>query len=172
MEVKAINTVLEKLHSADGFKEYMAHWDKLHEDYKRREEKEIGIISFYGRQVNRISKIVRPRARSLGIQTKINTVDKFQGMERNIVIVSTVRSDKAIGKDGLVDNKSAGFAESPERLNVALSRARRLLIVVGNKKFFSTIKDSDGNYLYRNAIQVIEKQGNNHIIEYSDLLNG
>ena len=169
-EIVAINTILEKLSSADGFKDYMAHWDTLKEEYKRNEEKEIGVISFYGRQVGRIKKNVRPKARQMGLRTKINTVDKFQGMERNIVIVSTVRSDKAVQGTGVIENKSAGFADSPERLNVALSRARRLLIVVGNKKFFSTIRDKQGNYLYRNAIEEIESKGK--VIEYSDLIHG
>lgn len=169
-EIIAINTVLEKLSSADGFKEYMDHWDTLKEEYKRNEEKEIGVISFYGRQVSRIKKDVRPRARQLGLRTKINTVDKFQGMERNIVIVSTVRSNSAIHGTGIKENRKAGFADSPERLNVALSRARRLLIIVGNKSFFSTIKDKQGNFLYLNAIREIERQGK--IIEYTDLING
>jgi superfamily I DNA and/or RNA helicase len=106
----------------------------------------------------------------MGLRTKINTVDKFQGRERNIVIVSTVRSDTAVHGTGTIENKSAGFADSPERLNVALSRARRLLIVVGNKKFFSTIKDKQGNFLYRNAIREIESKGK--VIEYRDLING
>lgn len=169
-EIQAINTILEKLSTADGFKEYMAHWDTLKEEYKRNEEKEIGIISFYGKQVSRIKRNVRPRARQLELRTKINTVDKFQGMERNIVIVSTVRSNKAIHGAGIKENRKAGFADSPERLNVALSRARRLLIVVGNKDFFSTIKDKQGNYLYNNAIREIERNGK--VIEYKDLING
>ena len=169
-EIQAINTILEKLSTADGFKEYMAHWDTLKEEYKRNEEKEIGIISFYGKQVSRIKRNVRPRARQLELRTKINTVDKFQGMERNIVIVSTVRSNKAIHGAGIKENRKAGFADSPERLNVALSRARRLLIVVGNKDFFSTIKDKQGNYLYKNAIREIERNGK--VIEYKDLING
>ena len=94
----------------------------------------------------------------------------FQGMERNIVIVSTVRSNKAVHGTGIEENRKAGFADSPERLNVALSRARRLLIVVGNKDFFSTIKDKQGNFLYLNAIREIEHQGK--VIEYTDLING
>ena len=168
-EIRAINTVLEALSSAEGFKEYMAHWGTLKEDYKRREEQEIGVISFYGRQVSRIRQNVKPRARDLGIMTKINTVDKFQGMERNIVIVSTVRSNRAKTSSGIVDNTDAGFARSPERLNVALSRARRLLIVVGNKDFFSNIRDREGNYIYRNAIDQIAKNG--LVIDYNTLLS-
>ena len=54
-------------------------------------------------------------------------------MERNIIIVSTVRSN---------NNKNIGFAKEIERINVAFSRARCLLIVVGNKHQF----ESNRNY--------------------------
>ena len=154
--------------SIGGFKEYMEHWDGIKSESKRKEEKEIGVISFYGKQVRKIRESVRPRARQLGLQIKMNTVDKFQGMERNIVIVSTVRSNKLDrGNDRIEVNRDAGFAKSPERLNVALSRARRLLIVVGNKDFFSGIRDKEGNYLYRNAIREIERSGK--VIDFKQL---
>ena len=69
-------------------------------------------------------------------------------MERNIIIVSLVRSNCiAFNKDEQPDYKkypdfgyapqdSLGFADSPNRLNVALSRAKRLLIIVGNSDHF------------------------------------
>ena len=166
-EVEAINKIINLLSTSRGFQEYMSHWDTLTSDAKRTEEKEIGVISFYGRQVRKIRETVRPFAKKLGIRIKMNTVDKFQGMERNIVIVSTVRSDKQFKNNRVSRNFDAGFAKSPERLNVALSRARRLLIVVGNKDFFSNIKDREGNFLYRNAINEIERSG--RVINYSDL---
>ena len=147
----------------------MAHWDYYADnDFRKKEEKEIGIISFYGKQVKKMQESVRPVARELSIPIRLKTVDKFQGMERNIIIVSTVRSNKNKKLNGFIaTNNDAGFAKSPERLNVALSRARRLLIVVGNKSFFSGIKDNEGKYLYRNAINEIEKNG--LVIDYNDL---
>ena len=72
---------------------------------------------------------------------RIDVVDKFQGMERNIVIVSTVRSNK---------KNKMGFADRIERINVAFSRAKRLLIVVGDKQFFET------NENYRKSIAAME----------------
>ena len=63
----------------------------------------------------------------------MDVVDRFQGMERNIIIVSTVRSNP---------KNKIGFAKEIERINVAFSRARRLLIVVGNKEQF----ESNSNY--------------------------
>lgn len=83
-------------------------------------------------------------------------MDNFQGQERGIVIVSTVRT-----------NGNGGFARSPERLNVALSRARRLLVVVGDSHFFSTVKDRSGRYIYRNAIEKIKQYGG--FINYKEI---
>ena len=167
-EVEAMKRVIAYLKHSHGFNEYMKHWDTLKSDTKRRQEKEIGLISFYGKQVNNIKLNVKPFAQKLGIPVKLNTVDKFQGMERNIIIVSTVRRDRALKADGTNrKNGDPGFAKSPERLNVALSRARRLLIVIGNIEFFSGIKDREGKPLYLNAINEIRKTG--RIIEFDDL---
>ena len=66
-------------------------------------------------------------------------------MERNIVIISTVRTDQI------------GFAKAIERINVAFSRAKRLLIVVGDKDFFAKNPD------YRTSIQAMEVIGINQL---------
>jgi superfamily I DNA and/or RNA helicase len=78
-----------------------------------------------------------------------------------------VRSNK-IYKNGLIEtNSDIGFAKAPERLNVALSRARRLLIIVGNLKFFEQYKDKRGNTIYKNAIDIIRSTG--LILDYKKL---
>ena len=59
----------------------------------------------------------------------------FQGQERKVIIVSTVRSKAdTTGSDALRD---LGFLTNPKRFNVALTRAQALLIVVGNPKLLS-----------------------------------
>ena len=75
------------------------------------------------------------------IPLRINTVDRFQGMERNIIIISTVRSNKQYkekqGRKIQIDNRNypfaLGFARELQRINVGFSRAKRLLIVVMKK---------------------------------------
>lgn len=82
-------------------------------------------------ELNAIRTVIKALQKADGFQkfmdSQDNVVDKFQGMERNIIIISTVRSNK---------EHRYGFAEDIRRINVGFSRARRLLIVVGNKQFF------------------------------------
>lgn len=158
-EVEAVKTVLTYLKNASGFNEYFTHWDSLTDEDKRMQEQEVGIISFYGHQVKKLQDVRKYAQNDLNIPVRLKTVDKFQGMERNIVIVSTVRSNKII-RNGIVEsNSDIGFAKAPERLNVALSRARRLLVVVGNLHFFESYKDKSGNAIYKNAIDIIRQEG-------------
>lgn len=119
-ELRSIDLVLEALQQADGYSKFV-------DAQQKPEDKEIGIITFYSAQKREIKK------RHTEGNYRIDVVDRFQGMERNIVIVSTVRSNK---------NNNIGFAKEIERINVAFSRARRLLIVVGNKRQF----ESNSNY--------------------------
>ena len=152
-EIAAIQSIIKALQNAEGFLEYYNHTGK-------EEEKEIGIITYYMPQMQKIRRKIFPQLQGaqwrqfelhkyeneFRLPFRINTVDKFQGMERNIIIVSTVRSDKQIqlnanGAKHIVNNnnypKALGFAKELQRINVGLSRAKRLLIVVGNQSHFS-----------------------------------
>ncbi len=145
--------------NSTGFQEYFSSWESIKDEDKRIQEQEVGIISFYGHQVKKLQDVRKYAQNDLNIPIRLKTVDKFQGMERNIVIVSTVRSNKIIRNGILEPNADIGFAKAPERLNVALSRARRLLIVVGNLHFFESYKDKSGDAIYKNAIEIIRKEG-------------
>lgn len=106
---------------------------------------------------------------------RVSTVDRFQGMERNIVIVSMVRSHiiqsskdqrpdwKRYPEYGYPKQTSLGFAQSPNRLNVALSRARRLLVIVGNRQLFSTLD------IYQRLFMTIDANSNDKVIKQVDL---
>ncbi|MBS1586711.1 MAG: AAA family ATPase [Bacteroidetes bacterium] len=163
-EIQAIKMVMQLLKKASGFTSLQKHWEYMKDDFKRQQEQQVGIISFYGAQ----KRLIKRSLTGIGIPLKIDTVDRFQGMERNIIVVSTVRSDKQTKFGGkTTDNKDSGFAKSPQRLNVALSRARRLLIVVGNKEFFEQVTDTTGRPLYKNAISAMENRG--RIIDFETL---
>lgn len=167
-EVKVISHILERMSLSASFREYCSKWTN-------EVDKEIGIISFYSKQRNRI----RTMCRSFNnLALKIDVVDRFQGMERNIIIVSMVRSNTIVSDPqqepdfteyelGYPEQTDFGFAQSPNRLNVALSRAKRLLIIIGNSELFRQ-KD-----IYDNVYKIIEANPNGKIIKcnpYEDLL--
>ena len=156
-EIEAIDNILNVLKNSKGKNEF-DQWLSN----KSLEEKQIGLISFYGKQIHYIDKMLKEKHSELPI--RLSTVDRFQGMERNIVVVSMVRSnklasfqgqqpDEVYGELGYPLQESLGFAESPNRLNVALSRARRLLIVVGNNEHFCR------KHIYKNVFETIQRNG-------------
>jgi len=80
----------------------------------------IGVISPYGAQVKLIQRSL-PYNAQLAVQ--VSTVDAFQGSEREVIIFSLVRANR---------RGDVGFVADWRRLNVALTRARRLCVVIGN----------------------------------------
>ena len=86
-----------------------------------KEKLSIGVITFYARQKQHI--LAEVNSRRLGHNTSVNTVDGFQGSERDVIIISCVRSDQGQG---------IGFLQDKHRLNVALTRAKHCLIVIGD----------------------------------------
>lgn len=61
---------------------------------------------------------------------KVGTVEDFQGQEYKVIILSTVRSTKSYLKADI--KYSLGFISHPRRLNVSITRAKALLIIIGN----------------------------------------
>ncbi len=95
----------------------------------------IGIITFYRNQMTRIQQLVEKLFPDHLHHIQIGTVDAFQGKEFDIVILSTVRSNHF--KDV---RQRVGFLEDNNRLCVAFSRARKLLLVIGDSKTVSIIE--------------------------------
>lgn len=87
----------------------------------------IGVITPYRKQVEKIRLLID----KLGMETvKIGSVEEFQGQERQVIIISTVRADETmVGFDQI---HTLGFLSNPKRFNVAITRAQALLIVIGN----------------------------------------
>jgi hypothetical protein len=165
-EVQAVEATLACLAQSQGFADFQQHWSKP-------EDQEVALITFYGRQVQLLNEVAARFEAT--IPTRVQTVDKFQGMERNIVVVSLVRSDKITqartqrpdleafpDSGGYQPQHSLGFAQFPNRLNVALSRAKRLLIIVGNSRHFSR------HDCYRRVFETVQARG--RVVNHADLL--
>uniref|UniRef100_A0A8C7DSX0 RNA helicase n=1 Tax=Naja naja TaxID=35670 RepID=A0A8C7DSX0_NAJNA len=94
--------------------------------------KDIGVISPYRKQVEKIRQAINVIFKDLmNIKDlKVGSVEEFQGQERRVVLISTVRSSS--NYFGIDEEFNLGFLNNPKRLNVSLTRAKALLIVVGN----------------------------------------
>ncbi|XP_012253072.2 DNA-binding protein SMUBP-2-like [Athalia rosae] len=103
-------------------------------------ESGIGVITPYALQVDFIKKTLSARS----ISAEVSTVDGFQGREKEIIILSLVRSN---------EEKTLGFVTDFRRLNVAVTRARRLLVVIVNSE---TVED---NKLITSLLKHIEDNG-------------
>ncbi|KAK6921421.1 DNA2/NAM7 helicase, helicase domain, partial [Dillenia turbinata] len=91
-----------------------------------KEKLSIGVISPYASQVTAIQeKLGRKFENFQGFTVKVKTIDGFQGGEDDIVIISLVKSNS---------HGSIGFLSNPQRANVALTRARRCLWILGNAR--------------------------------------
>ena len=86
---------------------------------------DVGVISPYRAQVQLLRKLIRADAalKPLRPCISVGTVDGFQGQERDIIIISTVRDN---------DKGEIGFLRDLRRMNVAITRARMKVIVVGS----------------------------------------
>ncbi|SNZ10612.1 DNA helicase, putative [Persephonella hydrogeniphila] len=97
---------------------------------------DIGVITPYKDHEEYLKKIIPD------VETK--TVDGFQGREKEVIIISLVRSNP---------DEEIGFLDDLRRLNVALTRAKRKLIVVGDEKTLSS------NEVYKRFIQFVKEKG-------------
>lgn len=101
----------------------------------RLSPRSVGVISPYRKQVEKIRYCITKLDRELrGLDDikdlKVGSVEEFQGQERSVILISTVRSSQSFVQLDLDFN--LGFLKNPKRFNVAVTRAKALLIVVGN----------------------------------------
>ena len=103
--------------------------------YIQIQAKEIGVITPYRRQVQKIRQKLRKDEKTKEVM--VGSTEEFQGQERRVIIVSTVRSSPEYV---YTDNQyKLGFLKNPKRFNVAITRAKALLIVVGNPHILSQV---------------------------------
>ena len=88
---------------------------------RRVRKAKLAVIAMYASQVNRLSSALK----GIVPPEDIESVDAFEGRESDAVILSLVRSN---------DRAAVGFLNDPNRVNVAVSRAKKLLVIVGDSK--------------------------------------
>ncbi|MCH8905739.1 MAG: AAA family ATPase [Candidatus Heimdallarchaeota archaeon] len=130
--------------------------------YTDAEPMTIGVITYYAGQSREINKHLRSVDEirqdrgwryfvpNKPIKIRVSIVDRFQGQEQDIVILSLTRSNK---------KHSIGFLKNLQRVNVSLSRAKQNLLIVGNAHFFMNIKNKPdpilkqlARYCYKNSL--------------------
>ncbi|KAJ3281806.1 hypothetical protein HK104_011261 [Borealophlyctis nickersoniae] len=90
---------------------------------------DIGVMCAFREQVKLVRQLLRAHPKKLG-GVDVGTVEDYQGMERSITIISTVRSRSRFLEDDRA--RETGLIGFPKRLNVAITRAKALLVVIGN----------------------------------------
>ena len=101
----------------------MAEVRSIMKAFQRFKHKTVMVITFYKAQFFALRNAFADVGINQGPRLRICTVDQSQGGEADVVLLSTVRSNP-IGQ--------LGFVDSPHRINVAISRAREALVIVGD----------------------------------------
>ncbi len=104
-------------------------------------------------------KALERHMKKIGNPVEIHTVDSFQGRQAEEVIVSMVRSNH---------QRDIGFMSDPHRLNVMLSRARRLLVLVGNLPHF---EDAAAAHAEHGHVKRLAKylREHNHVVDFLEI---
>ncbi|KAJ4710301.1 UvrD-like Helicase, ATP-binding domain, P-loop containing nucleoside triphosphate hydrolase [Melia azedarach] len=162
VEVSAVMKILQNLYKAwSGSKQKIS----------------IGIVSPYSAQVATIQEKLRSKYENKdGFSVKVKSIDGFQGGEEDIIIMSAVRSNSG---------GSIGFLTKPQRVNVALTRARHCLWILGNERTLTRtesvwetlVHDAKARHCFFNADEdkdlakaILEVKKELH--ELDELLNG
>ena len=116
---------------------------------------DVGLISPYRAQVQYLRRLLMKREyfKPFRRQISVNTVDGFQGQERDVIVISLVRSN---------DEGQIGFLRDLRRMNVAITRARMKVIILGNRKTLTR------HPFYRQLCKYITQLNNN---DYEETFN-
>jgi superfamily I DNA and/or RNA helicase len=105
---------------------------------------QVGVISPYSAQVALLKELLQSLLLPTRIQLKISTVDGFQGQECEVIYISMVRSN---------ENMDIGFLNDIRRMNVAMTRAKYRLVIIGDS---STV---GGHPFYEALLRYVEDIG-------------
>jgi len=120
------------------------HFMGLKKIVSPEEARQIALISPYRQQVEQLEETLENAPHWEGWNWSVQTIDGFQGQEADIVYISLVRSNT---------KGELGFLKDYRRMNVALTRARKLLVVIGDS---GTLGRDD---FYLNFLDYVERQG-------------
>ncbi|MBT3281610.1 MAG: AAA family ATPase [Cryomorphaceae bacterium] len=128
--------------------------------------KELGIISPYKSQVRKLNRVLEQE----GLVAR--TVDSFQGQEKEIIILSLVRSNDQYNQNKKTKSaiKRIGFLVDERRFNVAITRFKRKLIIIGNEdtvsisnndvqEYYDVYENKNKPLYYKSLINYIKSKG-------------
>jgi hypothetical protein len=122
------------------------------------EAKQIGVITFYAEQVERIIRYCKEMMRGQQSWQKVlvDTVDGFQGGERDIILISTVRT-----------GNSVGFLNDSRRINVAATRAKHARYFFGNATKLIESNSDLAHFVTHQHANVVEEKALRQVIGIS-----
>jgi superfamily I DNA and/or RNA helicase len=125
------------------------------------EKRQVAVITPYNEQILLLRERIQPSnaRRWVALSIEIASVDAFQGRDSHIVLYSTVRSN---------NRRQLGFLKDRRRLNVALSRAQQLLIMIGDIGMLSEARGTKEENPYRLLIRYMRNNPTDCFIEDID----
>lgn len=136
--------------------------------------KDIGIITPYKDQsklLERKLKNIQEEYKKANVSIDIGTVDSFQGSDRGMIIYDCVRSSKAKNTQQTQKKRQGSkidFIADEKRLNVSLSRAKKLLLIIGDKEYLRTASVSEGENPFSAIIKEFDNTEKYQVIELKD----
>ncbi len=137
-------------------KHFNAYIAEIEQNSRLDNLNDIGIISPYKAQTTLLNEKMKSDdsfSEEIKAKLSINTVDSFQGQERDIIYISLVRSN---------DNGEIGFLADTRRMNVAMTRARKKIVIfgdsatIGQHPFYSSLLDYVNEIgAYRSAFELM-----------------
>ena len=118
-----LNEKSQSRFNPDEFQLLCEHLYQLIDAHGDQELPSIALISPYREQVLHMQDTVAEDSKLRDRSLDINTIDAFQGQERDVIYISLVRSNS---------KSEIGFLSDYRRMNVAMTRARKLLVIVGD----------------------------------------
>ena len=140
---------INKIEAELTLNELKKYFTKIGKTRILEERIDVGIISPYRAQVQYLRRLIKKNEfyKPYRHLISVNTVDGFQGQERDIIVISLVRSN---------DEGQIGFLRDLRRMNVAITRARMKLIILGDAKTMTRHPFYKKLFEYVQAMQGLE----------------